>query len=160
VTHWPPADPADATAVADRRDELVAAVRAHAGRIAYRLARLRGVDDGRETFDDHVAALDGVLDDVSIDVPAPASTDAVVAERERILGRVREVCDRIAGELHRHGGDYGTFATRVDGTRWELRRDGDRASYLREHVPQFADFVRAYNERVADAEGDLAGVDV
>ena len=33
-------DVRDAAAVAERRDELVAAVRDHAGRIAYHLARL------------------------------------------------------------------------------------------------------------------------
>jgi len=40
----------DTDAVADRRDELVAAVRDHAGQIAYQLARLQGGDYGRETL--------------------------------------------------------------------------------------------------------------
>jgi hypothetical protein len=239
VTDWPPADPADATAVADDRDALVDAVRDHAGGVAYQLARLQGGDYGRETFDtdggewtvkyeggdleylkfdprrgsevyvistkqppepeplaralvdypafvaafdDHVAALDGVLDDVSTDFPEPASTDDVVAERERVLGRVRETCDRMAGELHRYdGGDYGTFTARVDGTRWELKWEGDRASYLRvggsggvyllsqyeppsaadvrERAPAFDGFVEAYNDHVAELESDLADVE-
>jgi hypothetical protein len=38
----------------------------------------------------------------------------------------------MAGELHRYEMDeYGTFAARVDGTRWELKREGSRTSYLR-----------------------------
>jgi hypothetical protein len=189
VTDWPPTDPADAASVADRRDGLLAAVRHHAGRIAYQLARLPGGDYGDLTvetergartvnsegcdleylrfdpsrgdavyvvstkrppepgpladaltdydafvrgFDDHVASLDGALDDVSTDFPHVSSTDGVVAERDRVLGRVREVCDRIAAELHRYeGADYGTFSERVDGTRWELKWDADGASYLR-----------------------------
>ncbi|MES3160611.1 MAG: hypothetical protein PPP55_03460 [Halorubrum sp.] len=40
-------DVRDVDAVADQRDELVAAVRDHAGTIAYRLARLQGGDYGR-----------------------------------------------------------------------------------------------------------------
>ena len=43
-------DVRDAAAVAERRDELVAAVRDHAGRIAYQLATLQGGDYGRETL--------------------------------------------------------------------------------------------------------------
>jgi hypothetical protein len=232
VTDWPPDEPRDAAAVAERRDELVAAVREHADRVASELARLRGGDYGRatfgtdrgewtlkyeggdvaylrfdarrgdptyvvsskrrpepaalvdalgdypafvEAFDEHVASLDGVLDGVATDFPAVASTDRVVAERERVLGAVRETCDRMASELRRaEGGDYGTFAARVDGTRWELKRDGDRAAYLRvggadgvyllskygppsaadvrEYAPRFEAFVEAYNEHVAELE--------
>ncbi|MFC7132405.1 MULTISPECIES: hypothetical protein [Salinibaculum] len=228
-------DPTDATAVADRRDELVAAVTDHAGQIAYQLARLEGGDYGQATietdrgewtvkyeagdlsylrfdpgrgnevyvvstkqppepgplanaladydafvagFNDYVTSLDGVLDDVSTDFPEVASTDAVVAERDRVLDRIREVCDRIAGELQRYeGGDYGTFTTRVAGTRWELKWDRDGVSYLRvggssgvyllsqyqpppaddirEYAPRFREFVRAYNDDVADLESDL-----
>ncbi|WP_262178647.1 hypothetical protein [Haloarcula laminariae] len=51
MTEWPPADPADASAVADRRDEIVAAVRDHAGQIAYQLARLQGGDYGSATIE-------------------------------------------------------------------------------------------------------------
>ena len=43
-------DVRDAAAVAERRDDLVAAVRDHAGRIAYQLALLQGGDYGRETL--------------------------------------------------------------------------------------------------------------
>ncbi|WP_276270709.1 hypothetical protein [Haloarcula litorea] len=240
MTDWPPADPADASTVADRRDELVAAVRDHAGQVAYHLARLQGGDYGQadvETdrgvwtvkyeggdleylrfdpdrgdevyvvstkrdpepgpladaladydafvagFADYVDSLSGVLDDVSTDFPAVESTEGVVAERDRVLDRVREVCDRIAAELHRYeGGDYGTFATRVDGTRWELKWDRDGAAYLRaggsngvyllsqyeppsaadirEYAPRFAGFVDAYNDHVEDLESDLATVEL
>jgi hypothetical protein len=240
VTDWPPADPADATAVADHRDELVAAVRDHAGQIAYQLARLQGGDYGRTTFETdrgewtikyeggdleflrfdpgrgdevyvvstkqppepdpladaladydafadafaaYVDSLDGVLDDVSTDFPAVASTDDVVTQRDRVLDRIREVCDRIAAELHRYeGGDYGTFTTRVEGTRWELKWDTDGTSYLRvggsnglyllsqyeqpsaadirEYAPRFRGFVAAYNDHVADLESDLRMVEL
>ncbi len=55
-----------------------------------------------------------------------------MAERDRVLGRVREICDQIARELQRYeGGDYGTFTSRIGGTRWELKWDTDGASYLR-----------------------------
>jgi len=239
VTDWPPCDPTDAGAVADRRDELVAAVRDHAGRIAYELARLQGGDYGQATietdraawtvkyeggdlsylrfdpgrsavyvvstkhppepgpladaladypafvaaFNDYVASLSGVLDGVSTEFPDVATTDGVVAERDRVLDRVRSVCDRIAAELHRYeGGDYGTFTARVDGTRWELKWADGRASYLRvggsdgvyllsqydhpsaadirEYAPRFAGFVAAFNDHVDDLAADLRGVDL
>ena len=51
VTDWPPVDPTDAEAVAERRDEFVEAVRDHAGKIAYELALLEGGDYGRVDFD-------------------------------------------------------------------------------------------------------------
>jgi len=44
-------DLADAEAVADRRDAVVAAVREHAGEMAYTLARVEGGDYGRRTFE-------------------------------------------------------------------------------------------------------------
>jgi hypothetical protein len=240
VTDWPPCDPTDATAVADRRDELVAAVRDHAGQIAYQLARLEGGDYGQATietdsaewtvkyeggdleylrfdpgrgsevyvvstkqppepgpladalddydafvsgFNDYVDSLSGVLDDVSTDFPEVDTTDTVVAERDRVLDRIRETCDRIAGELHRYeGGDYGTYTTRVAGTRWELKWDEDGVSYLRvggtggvyllsqyqppsaaeirEYAPRFREFVRAYNDHVAELEADLATIEL
>ena len=218
---------------------MVAAVRDHAGRIAYQLARLEGGDygsvtidtdrgewtvkyeagelsylrfdpsSGRETyvvstkqppepeplahaltdydafvagFNDYVASLDGVLDDVSVDFPDVASTEGVIAQRDRVLDRVREICDRIARQRQRYdGGDYGTFTTRVDGTRWELKWDGDGASYLRiggsggcyllsqydhpsaadvrEYAPRFHDFVRAYNDHLTELEADLEAVE-
>jgi hypothetical protein len=235
VTDWPPRDPTDATAVADQRDELVAAVTDHAGQIAYQLARLKGGDYGQATietdraewtikyeagdlaylrfdpsrgeevyvvstkqppepgplaealtdydafvagFNDYVASLDGLLDDISTEFPAVESTDTAVAERDRVLDRIREVCDRIARALRRYeGGDYGTFTTRVAGQRWELNWDRDGVSYLRvggeggvyllsqyqppsaddirECAPQFPRFVRAYNEEIAELVADL-----
>ncbi len=240
VTEWPPVDPTETDAIAEHRDEVLAAVRDHAGRIAYELARLEGGDYGQRTvetdrgewtikyeggdleylrfdpgrgaetyvvstkrppdpaaladalvdygafvagFNDYVRSLSGVLDDVSTDFPAVESVDGVVAERDRVLDRVREVCDRIAGQLQRYeGGDYGTFTTRVAGTRWELKWDRDGVAYLRvggssgvylvsqydhpsaadirEYVPRFRDFVCAYNDHVDDLEADLATVDL
>lgn len=236
MTEWPEIDDTEGTVAS--RDELVTAVHEHAGRIAYRLARLRGGDYGRETFstdrgewtvkyeagdlqylrfdpssgseiyvvstkrppepealakalsdyeafvaafNDHVNSLDGVLDDVETGFPEIETTDGVVGERDRVLGRVRETCDLIAGELHRYeGGEYGTFTTRVSGTRWELKWDGSHVSYLRvggsggiyllsqygppsateirEHVPDFRMFVTAYNEHVEDLESDLRAI--
>ena len=134
-------------------------------------------------FNEHVRSKAGVLDDVSTAFPEVASTADAVAERERVLGRVREVCDAMADQLARYeGGDYGTFAARVAGSRWELKRDGSRASYLRvggesgvyllsqygppsaeavrEHVPGFAAFVAAYNDRVESVEADLERIEL
>ena len=233
-------DVRDADAVADRRDELVAAVRDHAGTIAYQLAKLQGGDYGRRelstpsgtwtvkheagelefllfspksgsdvyvistkqppdpgdlataladypnavaAWNDHVASLSGVLDDVSAEFPEPDSTDGLVAERDRVLDGVRDACSVMAGEIHRYeGDDYGTFTARVDGDRWELKWDEGSVSYLRvggsggcylisqyeapsaldvrEYAESFRGFVDAYNEFVADAESDLASVDL
>ncbi|WP_276298991.1 hypothetical protein [Halorussus lipolyticus] len=222
---------------AERRDEVVARVRSHAGKIARELARLQGGDYGKRTFetadgewtvkyeagdlqfllfDDgrnetyvvsthqppepealaeamtdyeafvtafnrYVRSLDGVLDEVPADFPAVESTDSVVAERERVLGRVREVCDQIARQLARYeGGEYGTYATRVAGNRWELKWENGTTSYLRvggeggiyllsqyeqpsahdvrslaEDVPLF---VEAFNDYVDDLDASLDGV--
>jgi hypothetical protein len=124
-------------------------------------------------FDDWVGSLAGALDDAPTTFPEPASTADLVAERERLLARVREVCTRMAGELDRYeGDDYGTFTARVGGSRWELKRDGARVSYLRiggsdgvyllsqygppsvpdlrELAPDVAAFVDAYNEHVTE----------
>lgn len=235
MTEWPDVDATDVDAVADRRDELIAAVRDHAGQIAYSLAKLEGGDYGQRAFttsrgewtvkyeagdlqylrfdptsgsetyvistkqppesaaladamadyeefvhafNDYVGSLDGVLDDVPTDFPAATSTDTVVAERDRILGRVRELCNTMAGELHRYEGtDYGSFAARVDGSRWELKWEESTASYLRvggsdgtyllsqyeppsasdvrEFTPRFGGFVEAYNDHVEELELDL-----
>ncbi len=234
------ADLEDTDAVAARRDEVVAAVRDHAGRVAYALAKLQGGDYGQRTFDtdrgkwtvkyeagdleylrfspksgsdvyvistkqppepeelataiqdyagfvdaynDYVASLDGVLDDVSTEFPALEPSDGVVAERDRIVGRIREVCNSIAHALHRYeGGDYGTFTARVEGTRWELKWDDEGASYLRvggeggiyllsqyeppaapdirELAPAFRGFVEAYNDHVDELEADLERVEL
>lgn len=231
MTDWPPADPADPTAVTAHRDEFVAAVRDHAGRLAYGLAKLQGGDYGSETFrtdagtwtvkyeggdleylkyegggeptyvvstkrdpdpealasaladypafvaayDEYVASLAGVLDDVEPEFPEVASVDRLVAERERVVEAIRETCDRMAARLHRlEGGDYGTYTARVDGTRWELKWEGDRVSYLRvggsggvyllsqygppavtdvrELAPAFEGFVDAFNEELTDLQ--------
>lgn len=134
-----------------------------------------------EAYNAYVAGLDGVLDDVSTDFPRAVSTDSVVSERNRIVDRIREVCDTIAGQLHRYDGtDYGTFAVRASGKRWELKRDGDRTSYLRvggeggiylisqyeppsapdvrNLVDDFEAFVEAYNDHVDDLEANLSHV--
>ena len=233
-------DVSDAAAVAERRDELVAAVRDHAGQIAYQLARLQGGDYGRETlstpggewtvkheagelefllfspksgsdtyvistkqppdpadlaaalddyaafvaaWNEHVDSLSGVLDGVSAEFPDPATTDGLVAERDRVLDAIRETCAVIAGEIHRYeGDDYGTFTTRVGGDRWELKYDEGSVSYLRiggsgglyllsqygapsaadvrEYADRFRGFVEAYNEFVAELESDLERVSV
>jgi hypothetical protein len=240
MTEWPPADPTDAESIADERDEWVAAVRDHAGQIAYQLARLQGGDYGQHVvetdagewtvkyeggdleylrfaptrgddvyvistkqppepgpladaladysafvagFNDYVDSLDGVYDGIDTDFPDIEPTDAVVVERDRILDEIREVCDRIAAELHRYeGGDYGTYTTRVAGTRWELKWEADRASYLRaggsnglyllsqyqppsaadirEYAPQFREFVRAYNDHVRELEASLEPIEL
>jgi hypothetical protein len=240
VTDWPPIDPADPSTVVEERDAVVAAVREHAGELAYALARLEGGDYGTTdfateggtwtvsyeggdleylrfaptlgsevyvvstkrdpdaealatalenypafvaAFNEHVRAREGVLDDVDTDFPDVASTDTVVAERDRVLDRIRAVCDRIAAEHRRYeGGDYGTYEARVDGTRWECKYDTDGTSYLRvggesgvyllsqyehpsaadikEYAPQFSDFVDAYNEDVAALEAELEAVEL
>ncbi|GAA0553557.1 hypothetical protein ABNG02_10080 [Halorubrum ejinorense] len=231
-------DVRDAAAVAERRDDLVAAVRDHAGRIAYQLALLQGGDYGRETlstpggewtvkheagelefllfspksgsdtyvvstkqppepaalatalddyaafvaaWNDYVASLSGVLDDVSAEFPEPTTTDGVVAERDRVLDAIRDTCAIIAGEVHRYeSDDYGTFTARVDGDRWELKYDEGTVSYLRiggssglyllsqygapsaadvrAHAEGFRGFVGAYNEFVDELEADLRNV--
>ncbi|MFB6166296.1 MAG: hypothetical protein ABEJ31_14140 [Haloarculaceae archaeon] len=224
-------------AAATRRDEVVAQVREHAGRIARELARLQGGDYGSRTFEtdagawtlkyeggdvqylrfeasrretyvvsekqasepaaladamadyanfvaafeDHVDSLEGVLDDVDPSLPPVASTDAVVAERERLLERVRECADEMAGQLHRYeGNNYGSFAARVNGRRWELKWEDGRASYLRvggedgiyllsqyqppsvpdlrAHAPDLPAFVEAYNDHVAEISDALETV--
>lgn len=231
-------DVSDVDAVADRRDELAAAVRDHAGTVAYQLAKLQGGEYGRKTvstaggdwtikheagelefllfsptrgadtyvvstkqppdpsglaaalddypamiaaWNEYVASVSGVLDDVSAEFPAPASTDDVVAERDRVLDSIRETCGVIAGEIHRYeADDYGSFTARVDGDRWELKWDEGAVSYLRvggsggvyllsqyeapsaadvrEYADGFAGFIQAYNEYVDDLESDLAAV--
>ncbi|MFB6206907.1 MAG: hypothetical protein ABEJ05_10325 [Haloglomus sp.] len=220
----------DPDAVADRRNEVAAAVREHASGLARALARVQGGDYGRRAFttgagewtlkyeagdvefllfeprsgdpvyvvstkqppepdalamaaadydafvrafDRWVDSLAGALDDAPTEFPDPADTSDVVAERERVLARIREVCTEMVGELDRYeGDDYGTFTARVDGSRWELKRDGARVSYLRvggsdgvyllsqygppsvpdlrELAPDVDAFVATYNEHVAE----------
>ncbi|GAB7010558.1 hypothetical protein [Halorubrum trueperi] len=233
-------DVRDADAIADRRDELVAAVRDHAGTIAYQLARLQGGEYGRQelstaggawtvkheagelefllfspksgsdvyvistkqppdpgdladalgdypnmvtAWNEYISSLSGVLDGVSAEFPEPTSTDDVVAERDRVLGAIREACTVMAGEIHRYeGDDYGTYTARVDGDRWELKWDEGAVSYLRvggsgglyllsqygapsaadvrEYAEPFRGFVAAYNEFVEELESDLATVEL
>jgi len=132
-------------------------------------------------FNDYVESLAGVLDDAPTDFPEVASTEGVVAERERVLGGIREAANRMAGELHRYqGSNYGTFETRVDGTRWELNWEDGRVDYLRvggengvyllsqygppsardlrAHVDDFAAFVAAFNDHVREVSEELATV--
>ena len=134
-----------------------------------------------ESYNDYVDGLDGVLDDVDDDFPEVKSTASVVAERNRITDRIREVANAMAGELHRYEGtDYGTFAKRVSGSRWELKWEDGRASYLRvggeggiylvsqygpasapdvrQHAEGFEGFVDAFNEHVDELDSDLSKV--
>lgn len=233
-------DVTETDVVAERRDEVAAAVRDHAGRIAYELARLQGGDYGERSFttdrgewtvkyeagdleylrfeprgggetyvvsahqppepeplasaladyegfvaafNDWVDSLDGTLDDVGSEFPAVATSDGVVAERDRILDRIEECCAVMAGELRRYEGtDYGSFSARVESTRWELKWDEGGASYLRAggssgvylisqygppsaadvraYAPKFSGFVDAYNEHIEELELDLEAVEL
>jgi len=124
-------------------------------------------------FDAWLGSLAGALDNAPTDYPDPTSTTDIVAERERVLSRIREVCTTMVGELDRYeGGDYGTFTARVNGSRWELKRDGAQVAYLRvggsdgvyllsqygppsvpdlkELAPDVAEFVAAYDEHVTE----------
>ncbi|MFQ3283384.1 MAG: hypothetical protein ACI9TI_000449 [Natronomonas sp.] len=232
-------DASDVSVVTNRREEVLAAVRDHAGGIAYNVARIEGGDYGRRAFstdrgewtvkyeagelefllyeprgggktyvismqspaapeplaraledygafvaayNDYVASLEGVLDAVNADFPAVESAESVAAERDRVVDRIESCCGRVAGELHRHEGtEYGTFTARVDGTRWELKREADAVSYLRvggsggvyllsqygppaatdvrEYAPRFGGFVSAYNDHVAGLALDLERIE-
>jgi len=134
-------------------------------------------------FDDYVAEQEALLHDIDAEFPEAATTADAVAERRRVLDRIEEVADRIAGELHRYeGGEYGTFAARVESERWELNWDRDGVSYLRvggsdgvylvsqyaapeaadlrRYAPLFEKFVEAYNEEVAALERTLEKVEL
>ncbi len=142
---------------------------------------MRDYDAFVASYNAHVESKEGVLDDVSTDFPRVESTDTVVSERNRVVGRIREVSDVMAGELHRYDGvDYGTFTARVNGKRWELKREESRASYLRvggqggtylvsqyeppsapdvrELADDFRGFVEAFNDHVDELEADLSKV--
>lgn len=231
---------ADASAVADRRSDVLAAVRDHAGQLAYGLARLQGGDYGRrsfstdrgewtlsyeagdveylryeprgggetyvvsaqaaadpeplaaaledygaflEAYNEYVDSLAGVLDDVEAAFSSVESTDAIAAERDRILETVERCCETMARELRRcEQSEYGSYAERVDGTRWELKWEEDGVSYLRaggsggvylvsqygppsatdlrEYAPRFGGFVDAYNDHVAELEVELRQVEL
>lgn len=134
-----------------------------------------------EAYNAHVEGLDGVLDDVDVEFPEVATTEAIVADRDRLLARVREAATAMAGELHRYdGGNYGSYSARVDGTRWELKWEDGRPSYLRvggeggvyllsqygppsaadvrRYAADVGGFVAAYNEHVEDLAADLSQV--
>jgi len=87
----------------------------------------------------------------------------------------------MAGTLYRvENSEYGSFAASVDGTRWELKREADRASYVRvggeggvyvvsqygapsardvrAYAESFGGFVAAFNEDVAELGEDLDAV--
>jgi hypothetical protein len=150
-------------------EDLAEAMRDYAGFVA--------------AYNSYVEGLAGVLDGVEVEFPDVASTASVVAERDRVLDRVREWCTEMAVQLSRaEGTDYGTFSTRLDGTRWELKREGEAVSYLRvggeggiyllsqygdppasdvrELAGQVPAFVAAFNEHVAELGAGLAGVDL
>ncbi|ELY70915.1 hypothetical protein [Natrinema versiforme] len=220
--------------IAERRNELAARVRTHAGEIARELAVLQGGDYGQETFNtdggswtlkyeagdvqylrfdpqsgseiyvvsskqppepepleramadygafveaynEYVRSFEGLFADVSGEFPEVESTAELVAERDRIVDRIRDVCNAMASQLHRYDGDYGSYAATVSGTRWVLKWEGDVASYLRvggsdgvyllsqygpaaaPEVRRLADdvpaFVDAFNDHVEDLEADL-----
>jgi hypothetical protein len=231
------ADIAGIEAAQERRDEVVAAVTDHAGKIARELSLLQGGDYGTRSFEtdqgtwtlkyeagdvqylrfergstetyvvstqqppdpaalaealsdypsfvaafnEYVAAQEGVLADVDTDFPAVASTETVVAEREAILEDIRECANEMVGQLHRYRGtNYGTFETRIGGTRWELNWEDGRAEYLRvggedgiyllsqyqppsvkdlrAHVDDVHAFVDAFNEHVSEVSEELETV--
>ncbi|QLK25148.1 hypothetical protein HYG81_13745 [Natrinema zhouii] len=131
-------------------------------------------------YNEYVRSFEGILADVSDEFPEAESTAELVAERDRIVDRIRDVCNAMASQLHRYDGEYGTYATTISGTRWELKWEEDLASYLRvggsdgvyllsqygppaaPEVRRLADdvpaFVADFNEHVADLEADLAQV--
>lgn len=134
-----------------------------------------------ESYNDCIANLDGVLDDVVDEFPDAASTDEVAAERDRIVSQITAATDAMAGELHRaEGGNYGSYAARVDGKRWELKWEDGQTSYLRvggeggvyivsqygapsaRDVRTYADgfrgFVDAFNEDIQELSDELATV--
>ena len=134
-----------------------------------------------EAYNRYVASLDGVLDDVSTEFPDVASTESVASERDRIVARIRDVANAMAGELHRaDGGSYGTYATRIDGKRWEVKWEDGVASYLRvggeggtyllsQYEPpsvsellavagEVPAFVEAFNEHVSGLDAELSTV--
>lgn len=231
------ADVVGADDAADRRDEILARVTDHAGRMARELARLQGGDYGtaefdtdagawtlkyeggdvqylrfetgsRETyvvstkeppepaalataledydalvaaFNEHVRDAEAVLADLSFDPPEVASADAAVEDRERLLGRIRDCADAMARQLQRvEGGDYGTYSARANGTRWELKWEDGRASYvrvggeggiyllsqyeppaprdIRAHAGDFGAFVEAFNAEMGEISDEIDAV--
>lgn len=140
-------------------------------------------DEFVAAFNRHVDTVEETLSGVQTEFVEAKTTEDAVAERRRVLGGVEEICNRIAGELLRfEGGDYGTYAERVEGLRWELNWDRDGVSYLRvggsdgvylvsqyqppaatdvrRYVPKFPEFVAAYNEHVEELESTLEPVEL
>ncbi|WP_332900053.1 hypothetical protein [Haladaptatus sp. CMSO5] len=134
-------------------------------------------------FNDHVASFEGILDEVDTDFPEVASTASVVEERNRLVRTIRETADAISAQLHRFNGtDYGAWKTTVSGKRWELKWEGDRASYLRvggeggvylvsqyeppsapdvkRHAEGFRGFIEAFNEHVDELDANLSHVEL
>ena len=132
-------------------------------------------------FNDYVRGLDGVLDDVPTEFPAVEAGESVVEARDAIVARIREAADQMAATLYRvENTEYGTFAASVGGTRWELKREADRTSYVRvggeggiylvsqygapsardvrAYTDGFGGFVAAFNEDVAALSDDLNAV--
>jgi len=132
-------------------------------------------------YNEFVDAREDVLDDVDPEFPEVRSTETVVADRDRLVAAIGEVATEIAQQCYRYEGtDYGTFATTVDGTRWELKWEEGQVSYLRvggeggvyllsQYSPpsapdvraladDVAGFVDAFNEFVDDLEVDLGQV--
>lgn len=134
-------------------------------------------------YNDYVERLDGVLDDVDDTFPDVASTEAVAAERDRVVDAIKTVTDAMAGELHRaEGGNYGSYAARIDGTRWELKWEDGRTSYLRvggeggiylvsqygapsardvrTYANGYRGFVEAFNEDIEELSDELSTVEL
>jgi len=132
-------------------------------------------------YNEFVDAREDVLDDVDPEFPEVRSTETVVADRDRLVAAIGEVATEIAQQCYRYEGtDYGTFATTVDGTRWELKWEEGQVSYLRvggeggvyllsQYSPpsapdvraladDVAGFVDAFNEFVDELEVDLGQV--
>jgi len=136
-----------------------------------------------ECYNAYVESLDGTLDGVETAFPDVAVGDVVVEERDRIVSKIEACCSRMAAGLYRQEGtDYGTFSARVEGVRWELKRDEDSVSYLRvggsdgvyllsqygqpsaadvrEYAPRFGGFLTAYNDHVAELELNLTEIEL
>jgi len=142
---------------------------------------MKAYDAFVDAYNEFVDSREGILDEIDSEFPEVRSTDALVADRDRIVDAIREVATEIAQQCYRYEGtDYGTFSTTVDGTRWELNWEEGQVSYLRvggeggvyllsQYSPPSAPdvralandvgrFVEAFNEWVTDLEVDLQNV--
>jgi hypothetical protein len=131
-------------------------------------------------FNAHVDSFEGLFEGSPDEFPAVGSTAELAAERDRIVDRIRTVANAMAQELNRYDGEYGTYQETIAGTRWELKWDGDVASYLRvggsdgtyllsqygpapapevrRCVDDVGPFVEAFNEYVEGLEAELSTV--